>query len=51
MMENDVYYENYYLDEEEIMTCTDIKKTLYNVIKSKEMLEKCFKYFKIFRIK
>ena len=44
MMDNEVFYENYYLDEEEIISYIDMNKTLYSVIKSNEMLEKCAKY-------
>ena len=44
MADQEVFYENYYLDEEEIISYTNNNEVLFKVIKSKEFIEKCIKY-------
>lgn len=44
MMEQEVFYENYYLDEEEIISYTNNNQVLFKIIKDKEFTKKCIKY-------
>ena len=44
MADQEVFYENYYLDEEEIISYTNNNQVLFKIIKSKDFIEKCIKY-------
>ena len=38
------FFENYYLDEEEIISYNNLKTSIHTLIKTNEFMEKCFKY-------
>lgn len=44
MQFEEAFFENYYLDEEEIVLYSNMNTTLYTLLKNKEIIEKSFKY-------